>query len=213
MRRIALALALVLLVAAFASAQTATVSAFSGKVEYRLGSGAWQAVSRGLQVPLNATISTGFGANATLAIGGSTIQVAQLTRLTVEELADDGSTVSTGVFVPVGRVRATVTSPPNRSTDFQLRTAQSTAAVRGTEFETNGWQLSVSEGIVEFANLAGQSRNVGAQQISVVTEDGSPSDPAEEANGIASIGDGTGPEDFQGGPTDTGYITVRWQND
>ncbi len=211
MRRIALVLVLVTLVTAFATAQNATVSAFSGKVEYRLGTGAWQAVSAGLQIPLNATISTGFGASATLDVAGSTIQVAQLTRLAIEELADDGSTVSTGVFVPVGRVRATVTSPANRSTDFRLRTAQSTAAVRGTEFETNGWQLSVSEGIVEFANLAGQARNVGAQQISAVTEDGSPSDPIDEANNVATIGDGGGPGDFQGGPADTGFITVRWQ--
>ena len=212
MKRMMLAIGLGLLVIAFAAAQTATVSTFSGKVEFRIGNGAWQPVSAGLQIPLNATISTGFGASASLNVAGSTIQVAQLTRLTVEELADDGSTVSTGVFVPVGRVRATVTTPANRSTDFQLRTAQSTAAVRGTEFETNGWQLSVSEGIVEFANLAGQSRSVGAQQISVVTGDGSPSDPADEANNFATIGDGTGPEDFQGGPRDTGYITVRWAN-
>lgn len=210
MKKILLLLVLALAIAAFVSAQTATVTGVSGKVEYRIGSGSWRAAAEGLEIPLDATISTGFSASATLDIAGSTVQVSQLTRLTVEELADDGSTVSTGVFVPVGKVRATVTEPANRSTDFRLRTAQSTAAVRGTEFETNGWQLSVSEGIVEFANLAGQSRTVGATQISVVT-DGAPTDPLDELNSRANVGDDGGPGDFTGGPADSGYITVRWQ--
>ena len=164
----------------------------------------------GLVFPLNATISTGFGARATLSVGASTIQVAQLTRLTVEELADDGSTVSTGIFVPVGRVRASIATSPTRSTDFTVRTAQSTAAVRGTEFETNGWQLSVTEGVVEFANLLGQGRNVGAGQISVTTG-GAPSDPADELNQLADVGDGQGPPDFGDGPASSGYITVKWE--
>lgn len=209
MKKILLLLVLALAVTALASAQSATVTSVSGKVEYRSGSGSWRAATEGLEIPLNATISTGFSASATLDIAGSTVEVSQLTRLTVEELADDGSTVTTGVFVPTGRVRATVTEPANRSTDFRVRTAQSTAAVRGTEFETNGWQLSVSEGIVEFANLAGQSRTVGATQISVVT-DGAPTDPQDELDSRANVGDEGGPGDFTGGPADSGYITVRW---
>lgn len=210
MKRTLFILAALAIVASVAVAQTATVTDFTGKVEYRLGAGAWQPVSNGVQIPLNATISTGFSSRATLTVGPSTIEVGQLTRLTVEELADDGSSVSTGLFVPVGRVRASVEATPARSTDFTVRTAQSTAAVRGTEFETNGWQLSVSEGIVEFANLLGQSRNVGATQISVIT-DGGPTDPVDELNAQANIGDEGGPGDFQGGPSDSGYITVRWK--
>jgi hypothetical protein len=209
MKKMFLLLVLSLVLVGIAAAQNATVTDLSGKVEYRFGSGNWQAVRTGLTLPLNATISTGFNARATLDVAGSTIQVEQLTRLTIEELADDGSTVSTGVFVPVGRVRATVTTPAERSSDFRLRTAQSTAAVRGTEFETNGWQLSVSEGIVEFANLLGQSRTVGATQISVVT-DGGPSDPADELNSGANIGDEFGPGEFTDGSGTSGYITVRW---
>lgn len=210
MKRLIAVLILGVVVAAAALAQTATVREFSGKVEYRLGTGAWQGVRNGLEIPLNATISTGFSSSAVLMIGPSRVEVGQLTRLTVDELADSGSTVSTGLFVPVGRVRASVEQTPARSTDFRVRTAQSTAAVRGTEFETNGWQLSVSEGIVEFANLLGQSRTVGAQQVSVVADAG-PTDPQDELNDQANIGDGDGPDDFQGGPDDSGYITVRWQ--
>jgi len=200
---------LLLLVALFAAqAQNAVVREANGKVESRVGTGAWSAVSVGQSIPLNATISTGFGASAILEVSNSRIEVAQLTRLTVEELADDGDTVSTGVFVPVGRVRASVQAPPNRSTDFTIRTAQSTAAVRGTEFETNGWQLTVSEGIVEFANLLGQSRNVGADQTSSVA-DGSPTDPIDEANAQANVGDGD-PGDPVVVEPNSGTVTVRW---
>ncbi len=209
MKKALIVIVIGLLVGMAVGAQNATVTDFSGKVEYRLGAGAWQGVRNGLTLPLNATISTGFGSTATLSVSGSTIQVAQLTRLTVEELADDGSTVSTGIFVPVGRVRASVAQTPARSTDFRVRTAQSTAAVRGTEFETNGWQLSVSEGVVEFANLLGQGRNVAAGQISVTTG-GAPSDPSDELNNNADVGDEFGPDDFEGPPS-SGYITVRWQ--
>jgi hypothetical protein len=198
------------LAAQSAAGATARVTEFSGKVEYRLGSRSWRPVSTGLEIPLNATISTGFGARAVLQLASSRIEVGQLTRLTVEELADDGSTVSTGVFVPVGRVRASVETPPARSTDFRVRTAQSTAAVRGTEFDTNGWQLWVSEGAVEFADLLGRSRTISATQISAVTTDGL-SDPQDELNERANIGDTAVPDEFRGGPETSGYITVRWE--
>jgi hypothetical protein len=209
MRRAIIALLLLAVVITGVSAQTAVVEQINGKVEYRIGNGDWQAVTVGLEIPLQATISTGFGATAVLSVASSRIQVAQLTRLSIEELADNGQTVSTGVFVPVGRVRASVQEPPNRSTDFRIRTAQSTAAVRGTEFETDGWQLAVSEGIVEFANLLAQSQLVGAGGVSVIT-DGEPTDPIDELNRLADIGDGGGPGDFEGGPSGSGFITVRW---
>jgi hypothetical protein len=209
MRRAIVTLLLLAVVITGISAQTAVVEEFSGKVEYRIGNGGWQPVQVGLEIPLQATISTGFGATAVLSVASSQIQVAQLTRLSIEELADNGETVSTGVFVPVGRVRASVQQPPNRSTDFRIRTAQSTAAVRGTEFETDGWQVAVSEGIVEFANLLAQSQLVGAGETSSVA-DGQPTDPFDELNSQANIGDGGGPGDFEGGPAGSGYITVRW---
>ncbi len=209
MKRLLVVLCLSIAVVAAIGAQTATVTGFSGKVEYRLASG-WEAVRVGLEIPLNATISTGFGASATLQVAGSTIEVAQLTRLAVEELVDDGSTVSTEVFVPVGRVRASVTTPADRSSDFRVRTAQSTAAVRGTVFETNGWRIFVREGSVEFMNELGQSRIIRSSQISQ-SRLGGPTDPLKEGNDEADVGDPDGPDDFRGRPTTSGYITVRWK--
>jgi len=207
MRRALLLTALLALLAVSLSAQTAVVDRITGKVEYRLAGGSWQTASVGDRLPLNATISTGFGASAVLNLGSSVLEVRQLTRLTIEELADDG--LSADVFVPVGRVRATVNAEAGRRADFQVRTPLSTASVRGTEFETDGWQLTVSNGIVEFADLLNQRRNVGAQQESTVSGHG-PSDPSDEADDKANLGDGGGPGEFTGGPASSGYITVRW---
>ncbi len=194
-------------------AQDAVIREVSGKVEFRVGSGAWQAVTVGRQLALNATISTGFGASAVIRIGdaanGSVLEVGQLTRLTLEELIQREGTLSTGVFVPVGRVRATVSTAQGRSADFRVRGPLSTAAVRGTGFETNGWQLSVTEGIVEFVNALGEGREISPGQISVTTG-GAPSDPADELNQLADIGDGRGPSDFGDGQRSSGYITVKW---
>ena len=190
-------------------AQNAIIDSIAGKVEIRLGAGEWQTVRVGQELPLNATISTGFGATVVITLTDAILEVKQLTRLTLEELVEREGTVTTNIFVPVGRVRAEVRTTAGRSADFRVRTPLSTAAVRGTTFETNGWQLSVTEGIVEFANLLGQSRNVGATQISVTTG-GTPSDPADELNKFANIGDGLGPDDFAGGLRSSGYITVKW---
>ncbi len=195
-------------------AQDAEIREVRGKVEFRLRSGAWQTATAGQQLALNATISTGFGASAIIRIGGaangSVLDIGQLTRLTLEELIEREGTMSTNIFVPVGRIRATISTAEGRSADFRVRGPLSTAAVRGTGFETNGWQLSVTEGVVEFANALGEGRSISPGQISVTTG-GAPSDPADELNQRADIGDGQGPDDFGDGPPSSGYITVMWQ--
>lgn len=191
-------------------AQNAVIDGFTGKVEIKLAGGDWLTAQVGQELPLNATISTGFGATAVIRLIDSILEVKQLTRLTLEELVEREGTVSTNIFVPVGRIRVEVRTTGGRSADFRVRTPLSTAAVRGTSFETNGWQIIVTDGIVEFANLLGQSRNIGATQISVTTG-GTPSDPADEFNKLVNIGDGRGPDDFTGGLRSSGYITVKWQ--
>lgn len=215
MKRTAFLLVALALLATPLVAQDATIREVSGKVEVRLGAGAWQAATAGQRLPLNATISTGFGASAVLLIGqspanGSVLEVAQLTRLTLEELVQQQETTSTSVFVPVGRVRATVNTAEGRSADFRVRGPVSTAAVRGTGFETDGWQVAVTEGVVEFVDALGQGRDVSAGQISV-TAGGLPSDPADELDNNANIGDGQGPDDFAGAPPSSGFVTVRWR--
>ena len=209
MRRSLLLIVLLLGLGVMLSAQNAIIERVNGKVEYRLAGGSWQAAGVNDRLPLTATISTGFGASAILNLGDSVLEVKQLTRVSINELSDNG--LSADVFVPVGRVRAAVNSTAGRTADFRVRTPLSTASVRGTEFEQDAWTVQVTEGIVAFADMMNQTRDVGPQQISAISG-GFPSDPLDEANGRANIGDGQGPGDFVGGPRTSGYITVRWGN-
>jgi hypothetical protein len=66
----------------------------------------------------------------------------------------------TGVFLRVGRVNAQVKTTSGIKHDFKLRSPVSTAAVRGTDFEYNGWLLTVEDGGVELLDNLGRSRLV-----------------------------------------------------
>ncbi|MFP4375073.1 MAG: FecR domain-containing protein, partial [Spirochaetaceae bacterium] len=151
--------ALVLLVATGAVAQQAAVfENVSGKVEIRPPGGAWRTAEEGEQIPLNATVSTGFGSEATLALGRSTVTMKALSRMTVEELVEREGVSQSSTRVNVGRVSARVRSAEGVRTDFQIRGPISTASVRGTGFDFDTVRLFVTENEVELTNLLGQRR-------------------------------------------------------
>ena len=169
-------LALVALAGATAQDFQGEVQSVDGKVEVRLPGESWQAASEGDVVPANATISTGFGARATVALGESSLIVKPLTRLTLVELVRKEGTVSTKAALEVGSVDAEVESSEGLSNDFEVRSTRSTAAVRGTQFSFDGVQVSVDDGVVTFSNNLGQSVRVSVGQGSRTTGWDSPSD-------------------------------------
>jgi hypothetical protein len=176
---------LVLLLVTFAAgqavAQTATFSAVSGKVEVREPGGSWQAASVDQTVPIGATISTGFGARAEIEAGEATLTVSPLTRLTIEELAREADTQQTDLFLGVGRVRANVRTGEDTTHDFQLRSSVSTAAVRGTEFVYDGYEVRGFEGTVVFSSPAGIEQTVSqGDQSSFDGPGAQPSNPRNE---------------------------------
>ena len=163
------------------SQDTAVISDLSGKVEIMTPGGGWVAATKGLEVPTGATISTGFGASAMLDLGSSEIQVKQLTRLTLEELLEQQGTVTTNVFLRVGKVRATVKTGEGLSHDFRLRSPVSTAAVKGTELSYDGFRLEVHTGVVAFFNALSQRRSYGAG------ESGSTNGQSAPKAGVVSV--------------------------
>ncbi len=150
---------------------TATVQSVTGKVEIQTPGGAWRGLSSGDEVAIGSRISTGFRSSAVLEIGSATLEVDQLTRMTLEELAEREGTVKTELFLRVGRVKAEVTQRQGLQQDFRLRSPVSTAAVRGTSFEYDGINLKVLEGLVALANAYGQSVSVAGGEV-VVAEEG-----------------------------------------
>ena len=143
-----------------AFAQSAVIRETTGRVEIRVPGGQWQSAVLGRSVPIGSSISTGFDSTAVLEIASATLRVRPLTRLSLEDLYEQDDTVTTEVFLRVGRVRGEVRTTEGLQNDFRLRSPVSTAAVRGTEFEYDGVNLQVFDGVVAFSNLINQTRVV-----------------------------------------------------
>ena len=210
---IALALALAVL---DVGAQSVVLRTVKGKVEIQNpGEQTWQAASSGMEVPIRATISTGFGGSAVLEVGASTLTVHQLTRLRIDELTTQNNVARTNLFMPVGRIRAEVKSAAGTATDFTLRSPNSTAAVRGTGFESDGARLQVFESVVTFLSQSGISIKVHEGETGVSAGGGSPTggaDGRERNTAVDPYTSATGSGGISGGPTGLGIgtITVKW---
>ena len=214
---IAIALALVAAVVGVGAQSRAVLATVTGKVEIQNpGERAWQPASAGMEVPIRAIISTGFGGRAVLQLGASTLTVRPLTRLRIDELSTQNNVTRTNLNMPVGRIRAEVKSTTGAKNDFSVRSALSTAAVRGTGFETDGARLSVFESTVAFLSQSGISTNVSAGETGVSSGGGSPSGGADqrEANtGVNPYTSLTGSGGLSGGLPGLGFgtITVNWR--
>jgi hypothetical protein len=184
----------------------ARFSEVNGKVEVRpAGGGEWLAAEVGMDIDNDTMISTGFNASAKVAVGASSVEIEQLTRMVFEAIVEQSDSVETRLNLNVGRVSAQVRSSDGRRQDFQVRSPISTAAVRGTDFSFDGEQLDVSEGQVAFVNNYGQQRSVtGGQKSTTDDKPGGPSNPSSEArqdNSTSTAPIGAGSDDEKEGPT------------
>ena len=150
-----LALIIILAAGTVFSQNTAVIRRIVGKVEIQRPEEGWIPAAVGMELPLGATISTGFNSQAVLEIGSSVLTLRALTRIRIEELQVRDNVAVTGLSMPVGRIRAEVRSTEGLSTDFRVRSPVSTAAVRGSGIDTNGDILDCFDdrGILE--NAAG----------------------------------------------------------
>ncbi|RKX72865.1 MAG: hypothetical protein DRP87_19920 [Spirochaetes bacterium] len=184
---------MVVVIGSVFSAQEAVLKGFSGKVEVREPGGVWESAEAGAVLSMGTTVSTGFGSTALLDLGASVIQVKQLTRMTVEELVQKEGTISTSLFLNVGRVKAEVKSVEGLTHEFTLRSTVSVSSVRGTEFEYDGYELIVTEGVVLFFNRIGQKRTIAAGQTSETTGLDVPAPPAVTLSTVAAVTTSTSP--------------------
>ena len=206
-----------LLVSSAAFAQVrATVQSVNGKVEIRPQGGGWQAASEGQRIARGSTISTGFNSRATLRLADSILEVEPLTRMTLEDLVETTDTVSTDVFVRVGRTRANVQSAEGVRSDFRMRSPITTASVRGTQFTFDTKRTEVSEGTVTVANFLGRSTNVAQGGSAVVQEFGSIEDVRQTFLGNSTVDTTPGDDDGDDGIVNEQaknaivVITINW---
>ena len=90
----------------------------------------------------------------------------------------------------------------------------STAAVRGTDFEFDGFTVTVTNGVVTFINAVGQSRGVSAGEDSSTDGTGLPTSGDQEKDWRAQINPYTSPTDttpFGGPAAQMAHVTIRWQ--
>lgn len=131
------------------SAQQAILVQISGKVEVRRdGDTQWIPAEENMEVTLSDTVSTGFGASATVVMGENRVILKPLSRLTLDMYLKTENSVSASLFLQVGAVKAEVDSSSDIKQNFQVQSPFSTASVRGTIFDFDGKRLSVTEGRV-----------------------------------------------------------------
>ena len=153
------------------------IKEYSGKVEIKSDAG-WVPVKEGTVITEGTTISTGFRSFALIDLGQSTLEVKALSRLTLEELADKEGIRETNLFLRVGKVRANVQRSEATKQSFRIRSSVATAAVRGTTFEFDGFNLKVDEGTVQFiSDLGGRYLILGGEISSIIKEAVDPTSP------------------------------------
>ena len=144
----ALIIAILLLFAVLllSAADRAVLTEIKGKVEIQVRGGSWTSARTGTEISSGTTISTGFNSGATLDLGSSEIQVRQLTRMSLNELVEQQGTIKTDLGLKVGKIRAEIKDVEGLKHDFTIRSAVSTASVRGTILEGEDGEEWSSEG-------------------------------------------------------------------
>lgn len=213
MKKFAILLILFLLLAPSAFAQLNTVvKAVSGKVEVKAPLKGWEPAQVGMVVPKGSFISTGFKSTTQLEMGSSEVFVKQLTRMSVEELVMKEGTQATGLNLRVGKVSAQVKTTAGLKHDFKLRSPVSTAAVRGTEFEYDGWRLFVEDGQVVLIDPLGRERLViqGEEGFTKGYDLVTGANAKDEAFVVeTTVSAGAPPEEYTG-PEGTGGLVIKW---
>ena len=213
-RLIILAAAALTLTPALFSQSQAILKESTGKVEVKAPGGDWRPAAIGVKLDMGASISTGFSSTALLDLGTSTLRVAPLTRMQLVDLIARQGTVSTSLFLKVGKVHAEVKKVEGMRQDFILKSPQATAAVRGTEFDFDGLTVNVVNGVVQFANSLGQFRNVPGGEGSSTDGLETPTTGDEELDSQVGVNPYTSPTG--GGVLPTGLqqpatVTITWQ--
>lgn len=128
----------------------------TGKVQVAQAGNTWKAAVIGDVLKAGDIIQTGFKSEAVIALSSahenSKITVAQLSRMTVEQLAEDASGDKTSVYLSAGSVKSEIKKTADHRANYMIRSPVATASVRGTELTvTNAFlstKIETHEGVV-----------------------------------------------------------------
>ena len=166
----------------------AKVVSAKGKTEVQMADGAWTPLKIGSTIQKGAVIQTGFKSELILKIKETTVTVAPLSRITVEQLAEKGDKDDTRLFLDTGSLKSDVKKTVDRRVGFTVRSPVATASVRGTivgvrnrfkSTEVKGYEGSIA---VWKAPKGGAKAEVATAEEAVT--------PAVTGNDPAAVSDG-----------------------
>lgn len=129
------------------------------------GTGEWLTPKAGDYLNENDLIFTGFNSNAILNVENALIEIDPLTQITISSLLVEKTEIKTDVYLKYGKIKASVdTKNSDLKTYFNVRSANSTASVRGTVFIFTENGVSVEEGTVEFTTKHNNSMLIQANE-------------------------------------------------
>lgn len=192
-------LAALILTASVTSAYAldATVMSTKGKAEVQKGN-SWVALKPGSKLTKGDVVQTGFKSELKLKIGESTVEVAPMTRITIEQLAAKDTKDETSLYLDTGSVKSDVKKTDKRRVGFTVRSPAATASVRGTT-------VNVATGYrkTDVQTIAGKVEvfptSVKEATISTDEQDKAPASSDEYANG---------PVDGNGSPKGARYVNA-----
>ncbi|HBD94344.1 MAG: hypothetical protein A2015_00290 [Spirochaetes bacterium GWF1_31_7] len=108
----------------------------------------WVKVAAGDMLTAGNFIFTGFNSNAILEYNTIKIEVKPLSQLQISSLFSDSNKTISDVYLKYGQIKADVKRIDTVKTDFKVRSANTTASVRGTGFTFGNDVLLVEHGTV-----------------------------------------------------------------
>lgn len=112
------------------------------------GGAAWTKAVINQKIDSGYTIYTALNSSAIIQTSNATIEIKQLTQAELSSLITEGSRNVSDIYLKYGRIKADVQKNPQTTTIFKVRSANSTASVRGTSFEFGDDTLFVERGTV-----------------------------------------------------------------
>lgn len=179
-----------------AATMDATVVSVKGKAEVMQGS-SWEALSVGNTLHKGDVIQTGFKSELIIKIKDSTVSVASLSRITIEQLAEKSDKDETRLFLDTGSLRSDVKRTEDRRVGFTVRSPVATASVRGTVMEvTDTFSGTVVRGY-EGSTAVWKSTGVQSPDLA----------PDDEADSIETAGSGA--DAVSDGQAGAGAVLVK----
>ena len=197
MRRVFVVLLAVIAVSAYS--QTGVIRQMTGEVELKpAGSANFVRAQTGSEIAADTIISTGFRSSALIAIGSTLITVRPLTMLSLADITKVEGLETLNVNLQTGRIRVEVKPPAGARANTNVRSPSATASVRGTVFEMDARNITVTEGNVNWRDSSGFSTTVKIGFSGSINSTGGAVDPIEIAQSdfivTAPVGSGDAEE-------------------